>query len=211
MGEAVTTLDTIRAFFPEVHDFTGKVFLKGHGRKSLLSLLRALKATEGIEIGVWEAQFAEQMFAALPGLHLVGIDAWSDYGRSCGNPDLWRFRVAERRAKARMAGYNWTLMRDFSQEAAKRVPDGSVDFIYVDGDHRYEGVMADLESWVPKVKPGGIVAGHDYRHFEPWEHELPIRVVEAVNDYVAAHAVDPFFVMDALRRDGQPSYFWVQA
>ena len=51
-----------------------------------------------------------------------------------------------------------------SQEAAKLYPDGYFDYIYLDADHTREGITADIESWWPKLKPGGIFAGHDYIH-----------------------------------------------
>lgn len=48
-----------------------------------------------------------------------------------------------------------------SVEAAKNYEDGSVDFIFLDGDHSYEGLCKDLEAWLPKLKPGGVIAGDD--------------------------------------------------
>ncbi len=41
-------------------------------------------------------------------------------------------------------------------------PDGVLDLVFLDADHRYEAVRADLAAWVPKVRAGGIVACHDY-------------------------------------------------
>lgn len=38
----------------------------------------------------------------------------------------------------------------------------SVDFVYIDASHEYEDVLADIETWLPKVKPGGFIGGHDY-------------------------------------------------
>ncbi len=49
-----------------------------------------------------------------------------------------------------------------SVEAAKLVPDGCCAMIFIDGDHSYAGVLADIESWLPKVKRGGFLAGHDW-------------------------------------------------
>ncbi len=49
-----------------------------------------------------------------------------------------------------------------SAEAAKLVPDSSLDFVYIDGDHTYEGVTDDIRLWLSKVKPGGMIGGHDY-------------------------------------------------
>jgi len=40
--------------------------------------------------------------------------------------------------------------------------DQSVDFCFLDGDHTYEAVSEDVRNWFPKIRPGGILAGHDY-------------------------------------------------
>ena len=55
-----------------------------------------------------------------------------------------------------------TPKRGDSVEMAESYEDDSLDFVFIDGDHRYEFVKADIEAWVPKVKSGGIVSGHDY-------------------------------------------------
>jgi predicted O-methyltransferase YrrM len=48
-----------------------------------------------------------------------------------------------------------------SWEAAFLSNNGSIDAVFIDGDHRYEAVLGDIKVWLPKVKPGGILAGHD--------------------------------------------------
>lgn len=53
-------------------------------------------------------------------------------------------------------------MRMTSLEAAKQFEDNSLDFVFLDASHEYEDIMADLEAWYPKVKAGGLFAGHDY-------------------------------------------------
>jgi GR25 family glycosyltransferase involved in LPS biosynthesis len=53
-----------------------------------------------------------------------------------------------------------TIVSD-SVEAASRYEDNSIDFIFVDGDHSFEGVDRDLVAWLPKLKPGGLIAGDD--------------------------------------------------
>ena len=51
-----------------------------------------------------------------------------------------------------------------SAEAASLFDDGSVYFVFVDGDHTYSGCKRDLDAWIPKIQPGGIIAGHDYKN-----------------------------------------------
>lgn len=49
-----------------------------------------------------------------------------------------------------------------SVAASAVVPDASIDLVFIDGDHSYEGCRSDIAAWAPKVKPGGFVTGHDY-------------------------------------------------
>jgi predicted O-methyltransferase YrrM len=53
-----------------------------------------------------------------------------------------------------------------TDEAAQYFEDGSVDVIFVDGGHSYEVVKSDILAWLPKMKPNGIMAGHDYTAWE---------------------------------------------
>lgn len=50
-----------------------------------------------------------------------------------------------------------------SVEAAKGFEDNYFDFIYIDAEHTYESVKQDMESWFPKLKPNGLMAGHDFK------------------------------------------------
>lgn len=53
-------------------------------------------------------------------------------------------------------------IRTDSISASKMYPDESLDAVFIDADHRYESVKKDILAWMPKVKTGGILAGHDY-------------------------------------------------
>jgi predicted O-methyltransferase YrrM len=57
---------------------------------------------------------------------------------------------------------NVTFSRGKSMDALEFVADGSLDLVYVDGDHRYEGALADLKGWLPKIRKGGCMTGHDF-------------------------------------------------
>jgi hypothetical protein len=54
-----------------------------------------------------------------------------------------------------------TIPEPVSSEAAKYMPDGSCDLVFIDADHSRDAVRKDVIAWVPKVRPGGILAGHD--------------------------------------------------
>ena len=54
------------------------------------------------------------------------------------------------------------VVRNFSLEASRLVPDGSLDFVYIDGRHDFAGVTEDLTAWWPKICPGGLLGGHDW-------------------------------------------------
>lgn len=71
-----------------------------------------------------------------------------------------------------------TLFRETSQVASTRYPDQSVDMVYIDACHRYEIVRNDIRLWLPKVMPGGFLAGHDF-----WpEHPFLGQAAQAVRD-----------------------------
>lgn len=49
---------------------------------------------------------------------------------------------------------------------AAEYADGSVDVVFIDADHSYEAVVADIKAWWPKLKPGGVLAGHDIHTYD---------------------------------------------
>jgi|11BtaG_2_1085332.scaffolds.fasta_scaffold02284_5 cephalosporin hydroxylase len=65
-----------------------------------------------------------------------------------------------------------------SVKASKQFEDKSLDFVFIDGDHRYSGVMKDIYAWDKKIKDGGCIAGHDYIK----DHDT-LEVWDAVNDF----------------------------
>jgi hypothetical protein len=55
-----------------------------------------------------------------------------------------------------------TIIRKTSEEAARVIPDGSLDMVYIDAIHLYDYVKQDIELWLPKLREGGIISGDDY-------------------------------------------------
>ena len=52
--------------------------------------------------------------------------------------------------------------KQFSLLSVEDYEDGTIDFLFIDDDHNYEHVCMELKLWMPKIKKGGIIAGHDY-------------------------------------------------
>jgi hypothetical protein len=69
-----------------------------------------------------------------------------------------------------------------SSASAAWLEEHSCSFVYLDANHTYEYVLADLRAWYPRVRPGGLIAGHD---LHSKAHNCGVR--EAVTDFVAAH------------------------
>jgi len=54
--------------------------------------------------------------------------------------------------------------KGYSKDIAPMIEDGSLDLVFIDGDHSYEGVRLDIDLWLPKVREGGVISGHDYNN-----------------------------------------------
>lgn len=175
------------------------------GRVHLCYLLSELLVQTGAEIGVWEGQFSKMLCEHIRGLRLLCVDPWKCYS-SYQDPknDQARLELAYRLATATLTPYGCTILRTTSVEAAATVPDGSLDFIYLDANHGESFVRQDLEAWTPKVRSGGIVAGHDFVSSakKPW-----LEVKPAVMAFTAVRGIGPVYVLAA---DKSPSFLWVQ-
>jgi hypothetical protein len=89
-----------------------------------------------------------------------------------------------------------------SLEAVRHFDDNYLDFVYLDGAHDFDSAMLDIIHWSRKVRPGGIVAGHDWDRKE-------CRVAEAVLGYTLAYRIDPWFVLGR-QYDRGGTFMWVK-
>ncbi|MDP7030535.1 MAG: class I SAM-dependent methyltransferase [Phycisphaerales bacterium] len=158
------------------------------------------------EIGVWKGAFTERVLRQRKPASYHLIDPWAFQGDM---PDRWYGG-----AIADGQGYmdaihddiqqrfgtlpNVTIHRSPSVEAAAEFDDDYFDWVYIDGDHSYEAVLADLECYAPKVKSGGWLLGDDFL----WGGDsLPVK--RAVEEFVAsgrAEFAQRFDQQFALRR-----------
>lgn len=115
-----------------------------------------------VEIGVAGGHFTEQILMTWPTCSkLFAIDCWGPFEGNHLTDDEQEQRFKD--VSAKFARYkNVTIIRQYSHLAAATVPNASVDLIYIDGDHSHAAALLDLQSWYPKLKRNGIMAGHDY-------------------------------------------------
>jgi methyltransferase family protein len=135
-----------------------------------------------IELGVSEGEFSVELLRSSNIAHLTCIDAWAEnrghdhkqFERTVARLDPFKGRV--------------TVMRATFAAALAFFEDNTLDLVYVDG-YAHEGESGAIAQWYPKVKPGGIFAGHDYHQQWPLvleavarlaaEHKLTIHVIPA--------------------------------
>ncbi len=130
----------------------------------------------GAEIGVQEGIFSESVLESWKGKTLFSIDAWQNFDAgdyvdwSNRTDDEQIFLYANTTLRLRSFGERSIVWRMTSEQAASVIPDNTLDFCYIDADHSYEAVRRDIEMWLPKVKLGGIICGHDYvKDGEIWD------------------------------------------
>lgn len=152
----------------------------------------------GVEIGVSTGNGSITMLQQIPDLTLYSIDPWKHledkYGEEHFESALPQLELdhAYLIAKTRLAefGERSIIIRKNSDDAVGDVPD-KVDYVFIDGDHSYNQVLRDINHYFPKVKSGGIIAGHDY-----------------VKQSGVARAVDSYFKNDVVHL-GDDDTWWV--
>ena len=114
----------------------------------------------GVEVGVCRGLHAKVILDYWPG-HLHLVDAWAKLN---GYDETYDHEANYRETLVRLEEHKsrYTLHRQTSIDAAASFADSSLDFVYLDANHAYPAVKADIAAWWPKVKLGGMLAGDDY-------------------------------------------------
>jgi predicted O-methyltransferase YrrM len=138
----------------------------------LIDLLKERPHQRGAEIGVFEGDTSCRLMEALPKIEkLFCVDPFEHYPEQTKtlNPNKPKFHDADynkvmRTFLGRMEPYKnrYILLREYSETAARLIENQSLDFVFIDGNHAYEFIVQDIQTWLPKVKPGGLLSGHDY-------------------------------------------------
>ena len=181
----------------DIPPFTG--WLKPSGREDLYDVMNEMGCfTRGCEVGVAQATNAKEMLNRIDWLKLFCVDPWHKYANWSQEKMDLRYQRATRKLKP--YGERATIIRKTSMAAVGQFKDGSLDFVYLDGFHDFDWIMSDMIFWIPKVRPGGIIAGHDYYPF------YRAGVITAVDAYVKAHNITQWYVT----RERHSSFFWVK-
>ena len=192
--------------------------------KELPKLFRKLGFKVGAEIGVSTGRYSKCLSRAIPGLKLYCVDPWlayDEYVETHGESGQATLNGCYEQAKARLAPYNCEFIKATSMEASKQIPDGSLDFVFIDGNHSFEFVINDIVTWSKKVRVGGIVSGHDYwnsggmnprhlyiKNLSPVDKMRLCQVKDAIDAWTKSNEIKPWFVT---KLDDCSSWFWVRS
>lgn len=148
----------------------------------------------GAEIGVFRGRTSRTLLVGRGALTLYLVDSWKatppdasyantgDFHAALPQSEQDRHYEAAKAAVA-FAGKRAKILRMSSVDAAKTFKGGSLDFVFIDADHSYDGCIEDIRAWLPKIKKGGFISGHDYDNVD-----FPLFGVK--------RAVDEFFWAD---------------
>lgn len=116
-----------------------------------------------VEIGSWKGRSTHALCSGSKGT-VWAVDTW----KGSADPKDQTHNQAKREdvfsefSNNTKQFSNLSVIRKDSLEAAKLFSDRSLDMVFIDAGHTYEEVKADIDAWLPKVKDGGLICGHDY-------------------------------------------------
>lgn len=158
-------------------------------RRDLINLISLLDLKTGMEVGVHKGEFSEYILSNSELDKLYSIDAWLDSDdvtmsarKRCDKVNNKNERCYQETIdRLKKFGDRSVIIKDLSVNAINAFQDESLDFIYLDASHRFTGFALDMiYSW-PKLRWGGIFAGHDY--WRKYRYE----VAHVVNGFCIEH------------------------
>ena len=136
-----------------------------HTREDLLRQVMPQNAIVA-EIGVQRGGFAIEILNLTHPRKIFLIDCWEEQDvrvySEIHDPQEIQHRNYEYVIQRFCSDERVSIIKSFSVPAALLFDNEFFDWVYIDANHAYEAVKADLEAWWPKIKKGGFIAGHDY-------------------------------------------------
>lgn len=168
--------DVITAGFEDIH-LRNLVSLKDR-----ISMLQHLPVGGTVaEIGVNEGDFSQMILSICAPEKLILMDIWGTRRYHGGLFEKVKDRFASFIDRSVVE-----IIRDYSFNAIASCPDHYFDWVYLDTDHSFPTTRKELELLQPKMKPGGIIAGHDYI-IGNWNAGVRYGVMEAVREFCIQH------------------------
>jgi predicted O-methyltransferase YrrM len=132
----------------------------------------------GVEVGVERGNFSRLIASQWPG-KLVCVDMWEQ-------EEIQATALINLNPQGVKSPFS--MIKSPSVDAAKLFGDETFDFVYIDANHDYEHCSQDIEAWFPKVRHGGLVAGHDYLDWTI-DQGAPVNfgVKQAVTEFCTKH------------------------
>lgn len=132
------------------------------GLRDLIALLP--ERTVMVEVGSFAGESAEEFLKHDKIVHFHAVDPWAGGYDETDPASSHPMQAMEAEFDERMKPFagRFTKHRLTSAGAIHLFPDHSLDFVYIDALHTYEGAKIDINMWRHKIKPGGILGGHDY-------------------------------------------------
>lgn len=139
-------------------------------------ILRATNVETMLEVGVWKGDYAKQILAQCEFIQrYYMIDPWAnlpDWNKPFNvSPEVFKEVYEEAMTKTEFASSKRVVLRGRTKEVIATIPDNSLDFAYIDGDHTLRGITVDLTKVLPKVNEGGLIGGDDFTD-TPWQHDI---------------------------------------
>lgn len=123
-----------------------------------------MKNQKIVEIGCWKGRSTGAILAGLEeGNEMYCVDVWNDEvatHEEYRNPEN-AFDTFQKHTSKFLV--NPEIIRKPSTEAYKCFEDGSLDWVFIDGDHSVEEVLRDIVNWSKKIRKGGVISGHDWQ------------------------------------------------
>ncbi len=140
----------------------GMRIIREYPRPSIKFIFRLnpQKDLKGVEIGTFEGENAESILETLNIKKLFLIDSYEKGNEKDSIHNKLKTTESKAMKKLKEFSHKIVWIKKLSSDAVNDVPD-NLDFVYIDGDHRYKTVKKDLELYYPKLRIGGVLAGHD--------------------------------------------------
>jgi hypothetical protein len=146
-----------------------------------------------VEVGVHQGEYLFAMVNYCKQVKWFGVDPYSVYksfsDRFIMPPqEEWNkvYAAICQKISTHSDRHRIKLIRKKAVDSLSDIPN-DLDLVYIDGDHTYEAVAEDIKLWEPKVRPGGIIGGHDYNKSKDRYRKIFSGVIQAVDEYAAAN------------------------